>query len=163
MGPIVSEAQLARVMSYVDAGRAQAQLLAGGARATGGALDKGLFVEPTIFDKAPADATIVREEIFGPVLTVIPFATADDALRLANDTMYGLAAAVWTKHVDTALRMARGIRAGTVWVNTYHGTGASLHLPYGGYKQSGVGRELGRAGLDEYLEWKGVHLKLGSA
>jgi acyl-CoA reductase-like NAD-dependent aldehyde dehydrogenase len=160
MGPIVSEPQLQRVMSYVDAGKASARLVTGGARALDGALAKGLYVQPTIFDGVTSDQTIAREEIFGPVLSVIPFKDAEDALRLAHETMYGLAAAVWTRDVSTALRFAKSLRAGTVWVNAFHGTGFNAQMPFGGFKDSGLGRELGHEGMAAYLEVKSVQVKL---
>ncbi len=160
MGPIVSDAQLARVLGYIDQGKQTATLVLGGGRADDAALAKGLYVAPTVFSGVPADAAISREEIFGPVLAVHTFKDEAEALRLANDTTYGLAAAVWTQNLSVALRMSKGIRAGTVWVNAYHGMGLSDQLPYGGHKESGVGRELGREGLGEYLEWKSVHIKI---
>jgi aldehyde dehydrogenase (NAD+)/betaine-aldehyde dehydrogenase len=103
---------------------------------------------------------IAREEIFGPVLSVITFKDADEALQIANDTIYGLASAVWTKNIDTAFKMAKGIQAGTVWVNSYHQSGMPF-MPYGGYKQSGIGRELGHEGLEEYMETKAIQIRLG--
>ncbi len=160
MGPIVSEPQLGKVLGYITSGKSEAQLVVGGGRADAGPLAKGLYVEPTIFDGVTSTAAIAREEIFGPVLSVMTFKTEDDALRIANDTMYGLAAAVWTRDLNTAMKVSRGIKAGTVWVNAYHGTGVSNQMPYGGYRQSGVGRELGRAALDEYLETKSIHIKI---
>jgi acyl-CoA reductase-like NAD-dependent aldehyde dehydrogenase len=160
MGPIVSAPQLERVMGYVEAGRGSAKLLLGGARATEGALGRGLYVQPTIFDGVTADQRIAREEIFGPVLSVIGFKDRDDALRLAHQTMYGLAAAVWTRDVSTALRFAKSLRAGTIWVNAFHGTGFDSQMPFGGFKESGVGRELGHEGLNAYLEVKSVQVKL---
>jgi acyl-CoA reductase-like NAD-dependent aldehyde dehydrogenase len=162
MGPIVSEAQLERVLGYVEAGKGEAQLVAGGGRARPPGLERGLFVEPTIFDHVPRDARIAREEIFGPVLSVMTFEDEAEAARLANDTSYGLAAAVWTRDLNVALRMARAVRAGTVWINAYHGAGPGLGeiMPYGGFKQSGLGRELGREGLGEYLLSKSVHIRL---
>jgi acyl-CoA reductase-like NAD-dependent aldehyde dehydrogenase len=160
MGPIVSEPQLARVLSYLESGKQSAELVTGGGRATAPALARGLFVEPTIFDKVAPSSTIAREEIFGPVLSVMTFKDADDALRLANDTLYGLAAAVWTKDLTQALKMAKGIKAGTLWINAYHGVGIGEIMPYGGFKQSGLGRELGHRGLEEYQQVKSVHIKL---
>ena len=134
-------------------------MLCGGGRLTGDGYDAGLYVQPTIFDGVTNSMKIAQEEIFGPVLSVISFKDADDALRIANDTIYGLAAAVWTKDINTAFKMAKGIQAGTVWVNTYHSAGLP-YMPYGGYKQSGIGRELGHEGLEEYMETKAIQIKL---
>jgi acyl-CoA reductase-like NAD-dependent aldehyde dehydrogenase len=134
-------------------------MVCGGGRLTGEGYDQGLFVQPTIFDRVTNTMTIAQEEIFGPVLSVITFKDADEALRIANDTVYGLAAAVWTRDVNVAFKMAKGIQAGTVWVNAYHSAGLPF-MPYGGYKQSGIGRELGREGLHEYLETKAIQFKL---
>jgi aldehyde dehydrogenase (NAD+)/betaine-aldehyde dehydrogenase len=158
MGPVINETQLAKIESYLDAGKQEAKLVIGGKRANGD-LSKGLFVEPTVFDQVSNQAKIAREEIFGPVLSVLSFDDVDEVIRIANDTMYGLAAAVWTKNIDVAFKVAKGLRAGTVWVNAYHSTGMP-QMPYGGYKQSGIGRELGDAGLNEYLETKSVQIKL---
>ncbi len=161
MGPVINEQQLEKVVRYVHVGQEEgAQMLCGGGRLTGDAYDRGLFVQPTIFDNVKNDMAIAREEIFGPVLSVLTFRDADEALHLANDTVYGLASAVWTKNIDTAFKMAKGLQAGTVWVNSYHSAGLPF-MPYGGYKQSGVGRELGHEGLDEYMETKAIQIKLG--
>jgi acyl-CoA reductase-like NAD-dependent aldehyde dehydrogenase len=161
IGPVVDEGQLKTVTDYIERGREEgAQLLHGGARLTDGELGRGLFVEPTVFDGVAPGMSIGREEIFGPVLSVMTFEDVDDAVRLANDNMYGLAAAVWTKDLDVAFTTAKGIRAGTVWVNAYHDAGLAFVLPFGGYKASGIGRELGREGLDEYLEKKAIHIRL---
>jgi len=161
MGPVINESQLEKVVRYVHVGQDEgATMLCGGGRLTGEGYDQGLFVQPTIFDNVNNEMRIAREEIFGPVLSVMTFKDADDALRLANDTIYGLASAVWTKNIDTAFKMAKGIQAGTVWVNSYHSAGLP-YMPYGGYKQSGIGRELGHEGLEEYMETKAIQIKLG--
>jgi acyl-CoA reductase-like NAD-dependent aldehyde dehydrogenase len=162
IGPLVDAGQLDTVVDYIAQGTAQgADLVAGGSRLTGERFDRGFFVEPTLFDNVTAGMTIGREEIFGPVLSVLTFTDEADAIRIANDSLYGLAAAVWTSNVDTAIHTAKGIRAGTVWVNAYHDAGLPFVLPMGGYKTSGIGRELGREGLAEYLETKSIHIRLG--
>jgi len=162
MGPVVNEKQFAKVNDYISRGRDEANLVFGGDKPADPALEKGFFVSPTIFDEVGNGATIAQEEIFGPVLSVMAFDTAEEALAIANDTMYGLAAAVWTNNINTAFQMAKGIRAGTVWVNAYHSTSLN-NMPYGGYKQSGLGRELGADGLHEYMETKSVQLQLRGA
>jgi hypothetical protein len=161
IGPVVDEGQLATVMGYIDKGRAEgATLVAGGDRLTDGPLADGYYIAPTVFDDVSSSMAIGREEIFGPVLSVFTFDDAADAVRQANDSMYGLAAAIWTSDLDTAIGTAKGVKAGTVWVNAYHDAGMAFVLPMGGYKASGNGRELGREGLDEYFETKSIHIHL---
>jgi aldehyde dehydrogenase (NAD+)/betaine-aldehyde dehydrogenase len=163
MGPVVSDSQLGTVEHYVNAGNDEkAELVKGGKRLTGPEYDKGYFYEPTIFDRVDNKMKIAQEEIFGPVLSIIPFKDGDEALKMANDTMYGLAAAVWTKDIDRAFKFAKGIKAGTVWINSYHAAGqlGVPLMPFGGYKQSGIGRELGTEGLEYFLETKSVAIKL---
>jgi betaine-aldehyde dehydrogenase len=156
MGPVVSREQYDRVRSYQELGKTEAKVATGGGRAEG--FDRGYFVQPTIFYDVDNRARISREEIFGPVATVIPFNDERDALQIANDTPFGLAAAVWSRDIYRALRMVKSIRAGIVWVN--HMQPTYVEAPWGGYKQSGFGRELGIHGVDEYLETKQVHINL---
>jgi betaine-aldehyde dehydrogenase len=154
MGPLVSRAQRDRVMEYVEIGKGEAKLAVGGGRPEG----RGFYVEPTVFYDVENGARIAREEIFGPVMSVIPFGDEADAVRIANETQYGLAAAVWTRDIYRALRVVRSLEAGIVWVN--HMQPAYVEAPWGGYKASGFGRELGRWGVDEYLEVKQVYINL---
>jgi betaine-aldehyde dehydrogenase len=156
MGPLVSREQFERVLGYQEIGRREAKLAAGGGRAA--VSDRGYFVEPTIFYDVDNSARIAREEIFGPVAAVIPFDDEREALRIANDTYFGLAAAVWTRDIFRALRMVKALRAGIVWVN--HMQPTYVEAPWGGYKQSGIGRELGRWGVEEYLHTKQVFINL---
>jgi betaine-aldehyde dehydrogenase len=158
MGALVSREQFDRVRSYQDVGRQEAKLAFGGNRVSGGAFDRGYFVEPTIFYDVDNGARIAREEIFGPVACVMPFDGEADALRIANDTYFGLAAAVWTRDIFRALRAVRNLRAGIVWVN--HMQPTYVEAPWGGYKQSGIGRELGKWGVEEYLNIKQVYINL---
>jgi aldehyde dehydrogenase (NAD+)/phenylacetaldehyde dehydrogenase len=159
MGPVISEEQMRSVLAYVERGKSEgARLVAGGRRASEVNGGKGYFVRPTVFDDVSPEMTIAREEIFGPVLATIPFDDVDDAVRKANATIYGLAAGVWTRDVSKAHRIARAVRAGTVWVNAYNLYDPAL--PFGGFKQSGFGRELGLEALDGYLETKSVWVNL---
>jgi aldehyde dehydrogenase (NAD+)/betaine-aldehyde dehydrogenase len=161
MGPLINGAQMEKVLRYMEWGQEEgATMLCGGARLAGDAFDQGLYVQPTIFDNVNTAMKIAQDEIFGPVLSVLTFRDEDEALRLANDTIYGLAASVWTKDLNIALRTAKGLQAGTVWVNACHSAGLPF-MPYGGYKQSGVGREMGEEGLREYMETKAIQIKLG--
>lgn len=159
IGPLVSESQMERVLGYIKKGVEEgARLVCGGSRYTEGDCARGYFVRPTIFDNCTRDMTIVREEIFGPVVTVQTFATEAEAVELANDTQYGLAGAVFTSDVSRAMRVIKEIRAGITWVNCYNPT--FNEAPWGGYKMSGIGRELGVHGLEEYQEIKQININL---
>ena len=157
LGPLSSQAQLERVRDYIKKGIAEgAELVAGGAEAPEGVPAGGYYVRPTVFGKVRNDMTIAQEEIFGPVLSIIPYKDEEDAVRIANDTVYGLAGAVWSKDDARAQRVARRIRAGQVDVN---GGAFNMNAPFGGFKQSGHGREAGVFGLEEFLEYKSLQLK----
>jgi aldehyde dehydrogenase (NAD+) len=157
LGAIVSKEQMENVLRYIEHGKSQSKLVAGGERADIGT-GKGYFVRPTIFDDVDVDHTIAREEIFGPVLATIRFNDADDAVKKGNATVYGLAAAVWTRDISKAHRVARAIKAGTVWVNTYNLYDPAL--PFGGFKESGFGRDQGRDALEKYTQTKSVWVNL---
>ncbi|MEH6938288.1 aldehyde dehydrogenase family protein [Bacillus sp. JJ664] len=159
MGPMASEQQLNTVLSYVEAGiKEGARLVCGGKRLTGEGYDHGYFIEPTIFADVDNKMKIAQEEIFGPVLCVIRYSTIEEAIEIANDTIFGLAAGVWSKDVNKALQVSRELKAGTVWINDWHMLRSDA--PFGGYKQSGFGRELGKYALDEYTQVKHVHVSL---
>ncbi|KAI9724199.1 MAG: aldehyde dehydrogenase (NAD(P)(+)) ald5 [Chrysothrix sp. TS-e1954] len=157
-GPQVSQVQFDRIMGYIDAGKkAGAKVETGGERKG----NVGYFIEPTIFSNVTEDMKIMQEEIFGPVCSIAKFKTKEEAIRVGNSTTYGLAAAVHTTNLNTAIEVSNALRAGTVWVNTYN----TLHhqLPFGGYKESGIGRELGESALDNYTQQKTVSIRLGGA
>jgi betaine-aldehyde dehydrogenase len=162
MGPIVSSHQRDKIEEYIRIGTKEgAKLVCGGKRPMDPKLAQGNFIEPTIFDDVKPTMRIAREEIFGPVLSVIAFDDEAEAVQIANDTEYGLAAAVWTRNITKAMRVIGQIRAGITWINTYHPT--FNELPWGGYKQSGIGRELGLYGIEEYLETKQININLDEA
>jgi betaine-aldehyde dehydrogenase len=157
VGAIASLEQFDKIMELVDAGRTEgADLLLGGSRL---ATDHGRFIEPTVFSGVQTTMRIAREEIFGPVLSVLTFETPEEAARIANATKFGLSAGVWTRDLDTAIGMSRAIHAGTIWINTF--LDGYPELPFGGYKESGIGREFGRFSIDAFTELKSVQMHLG--
>lgn len=158
MGPLVSEEQFQRVNGFLDIGQRQgAGLCAGGSSYADGHLSKGYFVKPTVFNKVDKNMSIVREEIFGPVVAAMPWKELEDVAAEANDTDYGLAAGIWTKDISKAHKLAGMIKAGTVWINCFNMFDAAS--PFGGYKQSGYGREMGRYAIDNYTQIKSVWVK----
>lgn len=157
-GPVISEGQLNRIMEYIEEGKREGQLLVGGRRLTEGELSKGYFIAPTVFDRVPVEAKIAQDEIFGPVLSVLTFRDEEEAVEIANATVYGLAAAVWTKDISRAVRVAKRVKSGMVWVNTYGKLFPAGEM--GGYKQSGIGRQYGLEGLWEYTEMKHINVQL---
>ncbi|MBP0579742.1 betaine-aldehyde dehydrogenase [Labrys sp. LIt4] len=160
VGSLVSQEHLEKVMSYIEKGKAEgARLLTGGQRVTTGALAKGAFVAPTIFDGCQDDMAIVREEIFGPVMTVLSFEDEDEVVARANDTEYGLAAGVFTNDLSRGHRVIANLEAGTCWINQYNVT--PIELPFGGVKLSGLGRENSRAAVEHYTQIKSVYVALG--
>jgi betaine-aldehyde dehydrogenase len=159
LGPVVSKAQQERVRSYIRKGIEEgAELLVGGPDMPEG-LSKGCYVKPTVFGHVQPHATIAQEEIFGPVLSIIPYGNEDEAVQIANGTVYGLAAAVWSADGARAQRVAKRLRAGQVDIN---GGTFNINAPFGGFKQSGRGRELGKYGLEEFLEFKSIQVRLPS-
>jgi betaine-aldehyde dehydrogenase len=161
MGPVVSQEQMERILRYQEIGKGEAKLATGGGRPKAAELQAGYFVEPTIFYDVDNSARIAREEIFGPVMSVIPFDNEADALRIANDTPFGLAAAVWSRDIFKCFRMVKRLQAGIVWVN--HMQPTYVEAPWGGYKMSGIGRELGPWGAEEYQQVKQVHINLNES
>ncbi|RDD96951.1 aldehyde dehydrogenase [Paracoccus pantotrophus] len=155
MGTAANEPQFKRILGKIDAAKAEgATIVTGGKAASGDGLEKGFFIEPTIFRDVSNKSELAQEEVFGPVLAVIPFDTEEEAVAIANDTKYGLASGVWTTNLSRAMRMVRAINAGTVWVNTYRA--AQVMAPFGGFKDSGFGKERGVMALEEFLQTKNV-------
>ena len=162
MGPIISESQLDRVSGYINSGVADgARVTLGGKRLTEGDYSKGFFMSPTIFEGVTREMRIFQEEIFGPVLCVLPFEDEADAISIANDTRYGLAGDLWSRNLSRIMKVSEGIRTGTLWVNRHLNPGPEV--PFGGYKQSGLGRETGMEGLAEFLQTKHISLQLSES
>ncbi len=160
LGPLISRKQRDRVLGYIEEGKKDGfKILIGGGIPVSPKLAMGNFVEPTIFADVDNKSALAREEIFGPVLVMNRFKSDEEAVELANDTSYGLAAGVWSRNIGRAKEMAAKLKAGTVWINEWHLL--NERAPFGGYKQSGIGRELGRIGLEEYLEVKHIHIDDG--
>jgi acyl-CoA reductase-like NAD-dependent aldehyde dehydrogenase len=157
MGPVISARQRDRILGYLETGTQEGATIALGGGTPEG-FDKGFWIEPTIISNVTNDITVAREEIFGPVLSVIPYNDLDEAIEIANDTQYGLTAGIWAGNYEDALEVGEKLRAGSIWINNWHAV--YPELPFGGYKQSGVGRELGPDALNEYTEAKHVHLDL---
>jgi len=157
-GPQVSQLQFDRIMEYIKHGKDEGATVAIGGERHG---SEGYFIQPTIFTDVTPDMKIAQEEIFGPVIAVTKFKDEADAIRIGNSTNYGLAAAVHTKNVNTAIRVSNALKAGTVWINSYNLI--SYQAPFGGFKESGLGRELGSYALDNYTQVKTVHYRLGDA
>jgi betaine-aldehyde dehydrogenase len=157
IGAIISSEQFDKIVGCIDQGRLSGAHLELGGKSL--PILNGRFIEPTVFSEVQPEMPIAKEEIFGPVLSVLKFDTPDEAVRIANATMYGLSAGIWTRDIDTAFSVARGIRAGTVWVNTF--MDGYPELPFGGYKESGQGRELGRFAIEEFTELKTIQVHLG--
>jgi acyl-CoA reductase-like NAD-dependent aldehyde dehydrogenase len=161
VGPITTRPQLAKVLDYIDVARREgAHAALGGHRASRPECGSGWFVEPTIFTGVHNSMRIAQEEVFGPVLAVIPFADEEEAVAIANDSRFGLGAGVWTTDIGRAFRMSERVQSGTVWVNTYRAV--SFMAPFGGVKDSGLGRENGAAAIEEYFETKTVWLNTGA-
>ena len=161
VGPITTRPQLAKVLDYIEVARGEgATAVLGGGRAERPECGDGWFVEPTVFTGVTSSMRIAQEEVFGPVLAVIPFSDEDEAVAIANDSRYGLGAGVWTTDLGRAFRMSERVAAGTVWVNTYRAV--SFVAPFGGVKDSGIGRENGAAAIEEYLETKTVWINTGA-
>jgi len=162
VGPITTQPQYKKVLSYIDIAKQQgAQCVLGGGPSQRPELGGGWFVEPTVFTGVKPDMRIAQEEVFGPVLSVIPFDSDDEALAIANGTIYGLAAGVWTADIGRALKMAHTLEAGTVWINTYRVS--SPLSPFGGYKRSGFGRESGLLSIREFVQEKSVWIETSGA
>lgn len=161
MGPLISKTQQSKVLAYYDLAAKEGDLLLGSELPTDAALQKGNFVRPALVVNATNKARVAREEIFGPILTVIPFETVDEAIEIANDSPYGLVAGVHTRNIDAAMRMGERLRVGQVWINSFW-VGLDVEFPFGGFKQSGFGREKGLEALTAYQAIKNICVSFGT-
>ena len=159
MGSQISQAQLGKILDYIDIGRREGAVVAcGGERATGEGLDRGAFMQPTLLTNVTNDMRVAQEEIFGPVACIIKFRTEDEVIAMANDSTYGLGGAVWTRDINRAIRVARAVETGRMWVNTYNAIPEGA--PFGGYKTSGIGRETHKVMLEHYCQTKNIMINL---
>jgi len=159
MGSQISEAQMTRILGYIDIAKEEgATILTGGKRMLKAGQENGFFIEPTIITHADNAMKVAQEEIFGPVVVVIPFSTEEEVIAMANQSDYGLAGGVWTQDINRALRVAQAVETGRMWVNTYHELPA--HAPFGGYKKSGIGRETHKSMIDAYTQKKNILISL---
>jgi acyl-CoA reductase-like NAD-dependent aldehyde dehydrogenase len=162
IGPVTNQPQLEKILKYIDIAKGEGAIaVLGGGRAQRPECGNGWFVEPTIFEGVNNQMRIAQEEVFGPVLSVIPFKDEEEAIAIGNDVVYGLAAGVWTQNMRRALTMADKLQAGTVWINTYRAV--SYLSPFGGYKRSGIGRESGQEMIKEYLQVKSVWISTATS
>ena len=162
MGSQINEGQLKKILSYIDIAKSEGATIAcGGERCTEGELAKGAFMKPTLITNVTNDMRVAQEEIFGPVACVIKFKTEDEVIEMANDSEYGLGGAVWTRDINRAIRVSRAIETGRMWVNTYNAIPAGA--PFGGYKQSGIGRETHKVILEHYTQMKNIMINLSEA
>jgi betaine-aldehyde dehydrogenase len=155
VGPIINKAQFDKILGYIEMGRREGATVRLGGRAR--PIGSGRYIEPTIFSDVTPDMAIAREEIFGPVLSILVFDGVDEAIKLANDSIYGLSAGIWTSDLAAAMKAAEELKAGTIWINTY--LDGPAELPFGGYGQSGIGRENGLLGVEEFTEVKTVQIR----
>jgi acyl-CoA reductase-like NAD-dependent aldehyde dehydrogenase len=162
MGSLIYEAHMNDVLEYIEIGKKEgAKVIVGGERITSGGLDKGFFIQPTLLADVTNDMRVAQEEIFGPVAAIIKFKTEDEVVKMANDSVYGLGGAVWTRDLNRAIRVSRAIETGRMWVNTYNSIPAGA--PFGGYKKSGIGRETHKVILEHYTQMKNIMINLNEA
>ena len=162
MGSQIDAKQVKKILEYIEIGKKEgARLVCGGEKIESGGLEKGNFIRPTIFADVTNDMRIAKEEIFGPVVSIIKFKTEEDVIAMANDSEYGLGGAVWTRDINRAIRVANSIETGRIWINTYNAIPAGA--PFGGYKESGIGRETDKTTIDHYRQTKNIYINLSEA